>query len=472
MIGAARAFGIAVLVASALLPVGAATETARTVPESKEQITLSFAPLVRAAAPAVVNIYARKLVREQVTSPMFADPLFQRFFGGMVPFGLGTRERLENSLGSGVIVNQDGIIVTNHHVIKDAQEITVVLFDRREFDAEIVVGDERTDIAVLRIQSSEKLPSLQLADPDSLEVGDLVLAIGNPFGVGQTVTSGIVSALARTMVGVADFRFFIQTDAAINPGNSGGALVDMSGRLVGVNTAIFSQSGGSLGIGFAIPSSMVRAVVDSAIAGKPLVRPWLGFTAEDVTADVAASLGMPRPIGTLVESIHERGPAAAARLQSGDVVIAVDGREIEDKQALRFRIATRIVGEKVELTVLRRGQTLKIPFELTAPPEDPLRNVTLLRGLHPLAGAKVANLSPALAEELGLEGEPTGVIILEVVPGSPAARISFRSGDIVSGINGRDIRTTDDIEQVITSAPSRWRLLIRRGERRMALEIG
>jgi serine protease Do len=212
--------------------------------------------------------------------------------------------------------------------------------------------------------------------------------------------------------------------------------------------------------------------VDSAIAGKPLVRPWLGFTAEDVTADVAASLGMPRPIGTLVESIHERGPAAAARLQSGDVVIAVDGREIEDKQALRFRIATRIVGEKVELTVLRRGQTLKIPFELTAPPEDPLRNVTLLRGLHPLAGAKVANLSPALAEELGLEGEPTGVIILEVVPGSPAARISFRSGDIVSGINGRDIRTTDDIEQVITSAPSRWRLLIRRGERRMALEIG
>ena len=450
----------------------AVTESLRIVPDNEEKIKLSFAPLVDAAAPAVVNIYARKLIRERVTSPLFADPLFRRFFGDSVPLDFGTRERLENSLGSGVIVRADGIVVTNHHVIKGAQEITVVLADRRELDANIIVGDERTDIAVLRVNNDSPLPHLELADADSLKVGDLVLAIGNPFGVGQTVTSGIVSALARTMLGITDFRFFIQTDAAINPGNSGGALIDMHGQLVGVNTAIFSPSGGSLGIGFAIPSSMVRSVVNSAVEGKPLVRPWLGFIGRDVSAEIAEALDMPRPIGTLIKSVFERGPAADVPLHAGDVILAVDGKEIEDNQALRFRLATRAVGESDVFTVLRDGQFKEFDFELIAPPEDPPRNITLLQGRHPLSGARVANLSPALAEELGVESELSGVIVLEMVRGSPAAHVSLRPGDVIRAINGRDIKTLDDIEGVIATAPQRWRLLLRRGNRKIVLDIG
>ncbi|MBX6368535.1 MAG: trypsin-like peptidase domain-containing protein, partial [Rhodospirillales bacterium] len=249
----------------------------RVLPDSREQIKLSFAPVVKRTAPAVVNVFSRRIVRRSGPPPgLFNDPLFRRFFGDAIPFGL-PQERVQNSLGSGVLVARDGLIVTNNHVIDGADEIIVVLADRREFEAQIVRRDERTDLAVLKIDvGNEALPYLELGDSDSLEVGDLVLAIGNPFGVGQTVTSGIVSALARTQVGISDFRFFIQTDAAINPGNSGGALVDLDGKLVGINTAIYSRSGGSIGIGFAIPASMVRAVVAGAATGGRVVRPWLG----------------------------------------------------------------------------------------------------------------------------------------------------------------------------------------------------
>ncbi|MEC8172936.1 MAG: trypsin-like peptidase domain-containing protein, partial [Pseudomonadota bacterium] len=269
----------------------------RSVPGSEAEIKLSFAPIVRRTGPAVVNIYAQKVV-EQRRGWMFEDPFFRRFFGKQFPPSSQKRNRVENSLGSGVIVRADGIVVTNNHVIKDADDITVVLADRREFDAALLLKDKRTDIAVLRINTKEEeLPIVELSDSDDLEVGDLVLALGNPFGVGRTVTSGIVSALARTSVGITDYRFFIQTDAAINPGNSGGALVDMTGKLVGINTAIYSRSGGSLGIGFAVPSNMVSTVVASAVSGKPLVRPWVSFVGKSVTADIANAIGLPRPYG-------------------------------------------------------------------------------------------------------------------------------------------------------------------------------
>ncbi|MDA0240497.1 MAG: trypsin-like peptidase domain-containing protein, partial [Proteobacteria bacterium] len=310
------------------------------IPSSQSDIQLSFAPLVKRVAPAVVNIFTTKTVTARRVSPLFDDPFFRRFFGEN--FAGPRRQRKENSLGSGVIVRPDGMIITNHHVIQGADEITVILADRREFKAVIVGSDERTDLAVLRIDTGGRsLPHLTFRDSDDLEVGDLVLAIGNPFGVGQTVTSGIVSALARTQVGINDLNFFIQTDAAINPGNSGGALVTMDGKLVGVNSAIYSRSGGSIGIGFAIPANMVQTVM-TGLTGGQLVRPWLGGAGQAVTSDIANSIGLDRPVGVLINSLYPNGPATRAGLAIGDVVLAVNDREVNDPEALRFRIASRL----------------------------------------------------------------------------------------------------------------------------------
>jgi len=322
--------------ALALLPLvllvpEARAEVEREVPQSREQVMLSFAPVVRQVAPAVVNIYTKRVVSERRGfSPLFNDPLFKRFFGEDFGFGM-PRERVQNSLGSGVIVAPDGLIVTNYHVIKGAAEIRVVLADRREFAAELVLEDKQTDLSVLRIDpQGEALPVIELKDSDSIEVGDLVLAIGNPFGVGQTVTSGIVSALARTQAGISDYSFFIQTDAAINPGNSGGALVTLDGRLIGINTAIFSRSGGSIGIGFAIPANMVRTVVASAAGGNALVRPWTGLIGQTVNSDLAEAFGLTRPGGVIVSKVHPNGPAARAGLRKGDVITSVDGQTVDD----------------------------------------------------------------------------------------------------------------------------------------------
>jgi len=454
----------------ALTPGAVSADTA--VPGSREQITLSFAPVVRSTAPAVVNIYTKKTVQQRSISPLFDDPFFKRFFGDEFPFGGAPRERVQNSLGSGVLVRADGVVVTNNHVIEGADEITVILSDRREFEAEIVLADTRTDLAVLRIQpDGADLPAVEFGDSDGLQVGDLVLAIGNPFGVGQTVTSGIVSALARTRVGVADYRSFIQTDAAINPGNSGGALVAMDGRLVGINTAIFSKSGGSLGIGFAVPSNMVRAIVDSAIEGRALVRPWLGFDGRAVTAELAQAMGMRRPVGVIVEDVYRGGPAEDAGLRPGDVVVSVAGQDVEDLQALRFRLATRRIGESVQMTVLRRKVQRSVRFPLVAPPEDPPRNETLLNGDQPLAGARIANLSPALVEELGLKGQPRGVIVLGVVRRSQAARLGLRPGDTLAAINGGDIALVRDVTKIISKRPATWRIAIRRGDRILKVEV-
>ncbi len=466
-------FAAAVLVGFvlALVP-GAAPAQWTVVPESREQITLSFAPVVRSTAPAVVNIYTRKTVQQRPISPLFDDPFFKHFFGEDFPFGGTTRERVQNSLGSGVLVRADGVIVTNNHVIEGADEITVILSDRREFEAEIVLADSRTDLAVLRIDTEgESLPAVEFGDSDSLQVGDLVLAIGNPFGVGQTVTSGIVSALARTRVGVADYRSFIQTDAAINPGNSGGALVAMDGRLVGINTAIFSRSGGSLGIGFAVPSNMVRAIVDSAIEGRPLVRPWLGFEGRALTAELAQAMGMRRPVGVIVEDVYRDGPAEDAGLRPGDVILSVAGQEVEDMQALRFRVATRRIGEPVQMTVLRKEVERSVRFPLVVPPEDPPRDETVLTGNQPLAGARIANLSPALIEELGLPGQPRGVIVIGVARPSRAARIGLRPGDILAEINGVEVRRVQEATKLVSQRSEGWRIAIRRGDRILQVQV-
>ena len=434
------------------------------VPKDRTQLSLTFAPIVRESAPAVVNVYSQRVVQNRGVQWFSDNPLFKHFFGDR---GLGgmMRERVQNSLGSGVIVSADGYVVTNHHVINDGTDIRVVLLDKREFEAEVVLDDERTDLTVLKVKTDEELPYLEFNDSDDLEVGDLVLAIGNPFGIGQTVTSGIVSALARTDVGVTDYQFFIQTDAAINPGNSGGALVDMGGRVVGINTAIYSRSGGSHGVGFAIPANMVRFVVDAARAGTTVQRPWLGAQLQEVTSDIAESLGFDRPKGALVKQLHRRSPLNRVGIRVGDVLLAIDERKISAPEEFTYRFATKRVGSQVQIAYLRAGRERTADITLEVPPDDPPSNPTLLSGnRNPFAGAVVANLSPALADELRISNFDEGVIIVKLQRGN-ARRLGFKPGDIILSVGRREINTVDDIKSATRNSRNLWEISIKRGER-------
>ncbi len=444
----------------------------KAVPRTAGEVKLSYAPLVKRTVPAVVNIYTSKMVSTRQTVPLFNDPFFRRFFGNGLQGTVPGPRQMQYSLGSGVIIDPNGIIVTNNHVIEGAEAIKVVLHDRREYEARVIGRDKQTDLAVLKIDTKGvRLPVLALSNSDLVEVGDLVLAIGDPFGVGQTVTSGIVSALARTNIGIADLNSFIQTDAAINPGNSGGALIDMSGKLVGINTAIYSKSGGSHGIGFAIPSNMVAHVVKSLLASGRVVRPWLGAAGQNVTADIATVLGMSRPVGVLVTSLYPGGPAARAGLKVGDVVLGVKGREIGNVENLRFRIATETVGGKVPLTLLRKGKRLAIDIPLIAPPEVPKADRTLVRGRNPLAGAVVGNLSPALADELGFPYTKTGVVILKLARSGSAARLGFRPGDILRKINNRPVANVERLRGLLQGVVGGWLITLERRGRTMNLEV-
>lgn len=445
---------------------GSAVAQIQRVPNSDGEIKLTFAPIVKRTAPSVVNIYTKRVVQQRAPG-LFNDPFFRRFFGGDFNQRFGMpRERIQNSLGSGVIVRDDGIVITNNHVIADSDEITVVLSDRREFEAEIVGTDERTDLAVLRINNAPAdLPALPLGDADALEVGDLVLAIGNPFGVGQTVTSGIVSAVARSTVGVTDFRSFIQTDAAINPGNSGGALVTIDGSLVGINTAIYSQDGGSVGIGFAIPTAMVRVVLDSILKEGRAVRAWLGANGQSVSSEIAEALGMDRPLGVIVNTVYRGSPAAKAGIEVGDVLMSVNGREILDAENLRYRLATLVVGEDAEVVLFREGAPRTVRVGLVPPPENPPRDETDLPDqLPPFGGSTVANLNPALAEELGVEPQE-GVIVLRLKRRSFARQAGLAPGDLILEINRDKIETVNDLEEALARPTRQWTFSIKRGGR-------
>ncbi len=427
------------------------------VPFGRDEIQLSFAPLVRQTAPGVVNVYASS--KAPPRSPFSGDPFFDRFFGGGMP------PRVQSSLGSGVIVDASGLVVTNHHVIRGADEVKVALADGREFESTILIQEESIDLAVLKIEG-EGFPALQLGDSDRLEVGDLVLAIGNPFGVGQTTTSGIISALARSHLGINDFGFFIQTDAAINPGNSGGALIDMSGRVVGINTAIYSRSGGSNGIGFAIPSNMVRGVVDAALSGSDFVnRPWIGAGFDLVDAQVAEALGMERPTGALVSEISDGGPAERAGLRPGDVVLVVDGVEIQHPDALGYRLATRRIGEVAAFEVLRRGKVASLNISLEKAPEGESGVQVTIDGRSPFAGSTVAELSPALARRLGLPTNSKGVAIVEIARNSPSHRFGLRPSDIVRELNGEEIGNADQLASLAGERTRWWRFSIERDGR-------
>jgi Do/DeqQ family serine protease len=429
--------------------------------------------VVQRVAPAVVNVYAAKTVQNR--NPLFEDPIFRRFFGvpGGGPGGGGPGSQVQRSLGSGVIVDGTGLIVTNNHVVEGADEMKVSLSDKREFEATLVLKDQRTDLAILRIKgATEKFPFLDFANSDALEVGDIVLAIGNPFGVGQTVTHGIVSALARTQVGITDYQFFIQTDAAINPGNSGGALVDLTGKLVGVNTAIFSRSGGSQGVGFAIPANMVQVVVASAKGGSSAVkRPWLGAKLQQVTPEIADSMSLKRPAGALIASVATAGPAAKAGLKAGDVITSVDGQAVDDTNAFDYRFATKPLGGTAQLGALRAGREVKVAVALQTAPETPRDEITI-RSRSPFSGAKIANLSPALADELQLQNIDDGVAILDVDNGSYASNLGFQRGDVIEEVNGEKIGKTRDLERVSKDPRGSWRINIVRGGQRISAVFG
>jgi Do/DeqQ family serine protease len=438
----------------------------RRVPVSPNEVRLSYAPVVQRAAPAVVNVYAAKTVT--VRNPLFDDPIFRRFFG--IPGGGG--EQVQRSLGSGVLVDSAGLVVTNNHVIEGADQVKVSLADKREFEAEMVLKDARSDLAVLRIKArNERFAALEFADSDALQVGDLVLAIGNPFAVGQTVTHGIVSAVARTQVGITDYQFFIQTDAAINPGNSGGALVDLTGRLAGINTAIFSRSGGSQGIGFAIPANMVKVVVASAKSGGSSVkRPWLGARLQAVTPEIAESLGLKRPVGALVASISPATPAARAGLRTSDLINAMDGQPIDDVNAFDYRFATKPIGGSARLGIIRGGKDIEINVTLEAAPDMP-HDELVISSASPFQGARVSNLSPALADDLRLDPSTQGVVIVDIANGSPAQSLGFQRGDLVLSVNNAKIAKTRDLERIAGQQSRLWRITILRGGQQMSVEL-
>ena len=439
----------------------------RRVPTSSAEVRLSYAPIVQRVQPAVVNVYAAKVVRDR--NPLLDDPIFRRFFGvpGQQP------EQMQRSLGSGVMVDSSGLVVTNVHVIEGADEVRVSLSDKREFEAEIVLKDPRSDLAVLQLKGAhEKFPTLDFANSDELLVGDVVLAIGNPFGVGQTVTHGIISALARTQVGITDYQFFVQTDAAINPGNSGGALVDMTGKLAGINTAIFSRSGGSQGIGFAIPANMVRVVVASAKSGgKAVKRPWLGARLQAVTPEIAETLGLRLPTGALVANVVPSSPAARAGLKPSELVVAIDGQPIEDPNAFDYRFATRPLGGTAQVDVLRTGKTVKLAVPLETVP-DTGRNEIVLSGRSPLQGAKVANISPAVADELHFDTDTAGVVITDLADGGTAAGVGFQKGDIIMSVNNEKIAKTADLEKATRESARLWRITLVRGGRQINVTLG
>jgi Do/DeqQ family serine protease len=455
--------GAALALALTLSGTPAAAQETR-VPRSAGEVQLSYSPIVKAVGPAVVNVYASRVIKQQRPQGFpFDDPIFRQFFGNS-PMA-APRERVQRALGSGVIVSADGIVVTNVHVIDGATEIKVSLADRREFEAEVALRDERSDIAVLRIKDGKDFPFMPLADSDALEVGDLVLALGNPYGLGQTVTSGIVSALRRVELRSNDQRVYIQTDAAINQGNSGGALTDMAGKLVGINTAIFSRSGGSDGIGFAVPVNVVRQVLDAAAEGAERVkRPWLGATLQSVTPDIAASLDIARPAGVLVSDLVKGGPAEKAGLQTGDIIVTIADQPIETMEDFGYRFSTRPIGGTVPISYVRDGKAGNVALALMAAPEAPARDTRLLDGNGPVTGATVMNMSPAVAEELGIETAGAGVIIAEIASGSIAQRIGLKEGDRIKSLNGVEIDTTRALESANRGRERLWSLTIQRGD--------
>jgi Do/DeqQ family serine protease len=460
-LGSATAVAVAAPAAAQLVPDHSTPAPARQLPGSVAQVQLSFAPVVKQVAPAVVNVYATTIT-QQSDSPFADDPFFSQLFGQQGMFK--SRPRESQSLGSGVIVDPSGIIVTNSHVVNGATDVKVAVQGGHQYAVDVLINDSKTDLAVLKIRDpvGKIFPALQFADSDALEVGDIVLAIGNPFGVGQTVTNGIVSALARTGVETSDYEAFIQTDAAINPGNSGGALVNLQGQLVGINTAIFSRSGGSVGIGFAIPANMAKTVADAGEHGGKLVLPWLGARLQEVTPDIANSLNIDPPHGAMITEVASGGPADQAGLKSGDVITGIDGVDVDQPQGLNYRIATKPLGSTTKLAYVRAGKMGETDLKLAAAPANS-GDTAEISGNTRFSGTSVSSLSPALAQELGLPFSAKGVVVTVVKPNSPADRMGLQQGDIVLSLNGTQIGDAPTFKRIASGSVNGWQIVLQRG---------
>lgn len=446
----------------------AASVQEKEVPRTREEIVLSFAPVIKKVAPAVVNIYAMTQAKGGYPkSPFMQDPFFRQFFDYLYPDV--TSEH--SSLGSAVIVSPDGLLLTNYHVIEDADVIRVVMSDKREYMAKLVILDKKTDLALLKIQDGSDFPYFTISAEQDLEVGDIVLAIGNPFGVGQTVTSGIISALARSQEGISDYRSFIQTDAAINPGNSGGALITTDGRLVGINTAIYSKTGGSMGIGFAVPVNLAIPVIKSVEHGGQIARPWLGLSILPIPFELSKKLGFKRPYGVQVVEVYPGGPADKAGLQKGDYILEMDGKELADDAALDYRVAISPVGKTAQLTILRGGERQVVPVILLEPMPDAEPKPTLVNGENPLQGAKLLDLTPSLAIELGEDPAKPAVVVTAVLNKGTAGRLGVQPGDILESINQHKVTSVREAIKYLDASEGKWSIVVRRQGRLLKLQV-
>ncbi|MSU51524.1 MAG: DegQ family serine endoprotease [Opitutus sp.] len=431
--------------------------------------TGSFSSVVKRVAPSVVKITtstkARKVAANANQFPGFDNPAFRQFFGGLVP---QIEQPPQSGLGSGVIISADGYIATNNHVIQGADEVIVAFDDGRELKAKVVGRDPQTDIAVIKV-AAEDLPAITFADSSKIEVGDRVLAIGNPFGIGETVTTGIVSAKGRRAGLGLDYEDFVQTDAAINPGNSGGALVDVEGRLIGINTAILSRNGGFQGVGLAVPSNLVNQVVDGLVKNGKVVRGYLGVGAQDLTPMLADTLGLKAQRGALVADVQPNSPAAKAGLKNGDVITAVNGVKVEDANRLTFTIGAVSPGTKLELDVLRDGTSEKIKVTAAERPGNVARANHEGRNHEPealahndegvLNGVAVDDIAPQMRKQLNLPSRLKGAVITNVEPASAAAKAGLRSGDVILEINKQPVASAQDAVELSTKADGKKTLV-------------
>jgi len=445
-------------------------------PALKEQ---PFIAVSKAVIPAVVNIAATRVTKSRKGIPgfPFSDPLFKRFFGEeRQPQKKPGRERKSESLGSGVIIQSDGLIVTNYHVVENADEIVVLLADKREFKGEVVGTDPKSDLAIIRI-NADKLPSLKWGDSSQLQVGEYVLAVGSPFGFTQTVTMGIVSAIGRGNIGLADYEDFIQTDAAINPGNSGGAMVNVRGELVGINTAIFTRSGGYMGIGFAVPSNMARSVVESLAETGKVIRGWLGVAIQDLNANLAKGFGLEGTQGALVSEVMSGSPAEEAGFQAGDVILSFGGETITDTNVLRNIVAKAIAGDTLTVEVIRDKKPLRLEVHIKSQPKDMFarsrKAPEVERRTSILSGLSLSPLTGALAREMELDSAEKGLVVMDVEPGSPSEAAGLKKGDLIVEANRTKISELEGFEAALSGTPKGHPvlLLVRRKNRTLFLTV-